>query len=58
MHVSDASLRILAGFLEARTGQQLTMNRRWRVETALRPVMRTHDIASLDQLVGALVARR
>jgi chemotaxis protein methyltransferase CheR len=58
MQVSDASLRILAGFLEARTGQQLTMNRRWRVETALRPVMRAHDVASLDQLVGALVARR
>ncbi|HEX2764681.1 MAG TPA: CheR family methyltransferase, partial [Allosphingosinicella sp.] len=58
MQVSDASLRILAGFLEARTGQQLTMNRRWRVETALRPIMRAHDIASLDQLVGALIARR
>lgn len=58
MQVSDASLRILAGFLEARTGQQLTMNRRWRVETALRPVLRSHDIGSLDQLVGAVVARR
>ena len=36
MEVSDASRRILAGLLEARTGQQLAMNRRWRIETALR----------------------
>lgn len=58
MQVSDASQRILGSFLEARTGQHLTMHRRWRVETALRPVMRAHDIGSLDQLVGALIARR
>ena len=35
MQVSDSSSRILAGLLEARTGQQLTMSRRWRIETAL-----------------------
>ncbi|MEA3054216.1 MAG: chemotaxis protein methyltransferase CheR [Sphingomonadales bacterium] len=58
MQVSDASSRILAGLLEARTGQQLTMSRRWRIETALQPLMRERDIASLDSLVAALVARR
>lgn len=58
MQVSDASSRILAGLLEARTGQQLTMSRRWRIETALQPLMRERDIASLDGLVAALVARR
>jgi chemotaxis protein methyltransferase CheR len=57
MEVSDASSRILAGLLEARTGQQLTMSRRWRLETALQPLMRERDIASLDGLVAALVAR-
>ncbi|HYI39801.1 MAG TPA: protein-glutamate O-methyltransferase CheR [Allosphingosinicella sp.] len=57
MQVSDASSRILAGLLEARTGQQLTMSRRWRIETALQPLMRERDIGSLDGLVGALVAR-
>src|SRR5919112_4696010 len=57
MQVSDASSRILAGLLEARTGQQLTMSRRWRIETALQPLMRERDIASLDSLVAALVAR-
>ncbi|HYE27289.1 MAG TPA: CheR family methyltransferase [Allosphingosinicella sp.] len=57
MEVSDASSRILAGLLESRTGQQLTMSRRWRIETALQPLMRERDIASLDGLVAALVAR-
>lgn len=58
MQVSDASSRILAGLLEARTGQQLTMSRRWRIETALKPLMRERSIASLDGLVAALVARK
>jgi chemotaxis protein methyltransferase CheR len=57
VQVSDSSSRILAGLLEARTGQQLTMSRRWRIETALQPLMRERGIASLDGLVGALVAR-
>jgi chemotaxis protein methyltransferase CheR len=57
MQVSDASSRILAGLLEARTGQQLTMSRRWRIETALQPLMRERGIGSLDGLVAALVAR-
>jgi chemotaxis protein methyltransferase CheR len=58
MQVSDASGRILAGLLEARTGQQLTMSRSWRIETALQPLMRERGIGSLDGLVAALVARR
>ena len=57
MQVSDASSRILAGLLEARTGQHLTMSRRWRIETALQPLMRERKIGSLDGLVAALVAR-
>jgi chemotaxis protein methyltransferase CheR len=58
MEVSDASSRILAGLLEARTGQQLTMSRRWRIETALQSLMRERQINSLDQLVATLVAGR
>lgn len=58
MDVSDASSRILAGLLEARTGQQLTMSRQWRIKTALQTLMRERHIASLDQLVAALVAGR
>jgi chemotaxis protein methyltransferase CheR len=58
MEVSDASSRILAGLLEARTGQQLAMSRRWRFEAVLRSLMRDRGILSLDQLVATLVAGR
>ena len=55
MQVSDSSSRILAGLLEARTGQQLTMSRRWRIETALASLLRERRIASLDELITILV---
>lgn len=55
MQVSDSSSRILASLLEARTGQQLTMNRRWRIETALSQLLRERSITSLDELITILV---
>ena len=55
MEVSDSSSRILAGLLEARTGQQLTMSRRWRIETALSSLLRDRGIATLDELITILV---
>ena len=55
MEISDSSSRILAGLLEARTGQQLTMNRRWRLETALSSLLRERGIASIDELITILV---
>ncbi|HVH48740.1 MAG TPA: protein-glutamate O-methyltransferase CheR [Sphingomicrobium sp.] len=58
MQVSDSSSRILAGLLEARTGQQLTMNRRWRIETALASLMRDRGIPTLDELITILVMGR
>jgi chemotaxis protein methyltransferase CheR len=58
VEVNDASSRILAGLLETRTGQQLTISRRWRIETALRSLMRERDITTLDQLIATLVAGR
>jgi chemotaxis protein methyltransferase CheR len=58
MQVSDSSSRILAGLLEARTGQQLTMNRRWRIETALSALLRERGIATLDELITILVMGR
>ena len=57
MEVSETSRRILASLLEAKTGQQLAMNRRWRIETALASVMRERGYDSIDQLVSRLVAR-
>ena len=55
MQISDSSSRILAGLLEARTGQQLTMSRRWRIETALSTLLRERGIATLDELITILV---
>ncbi|WP_265529731.1 CheR family methyltransferase [Sphingomicrobium marinum] len=55
MEVSDSSSRILAGLLEGRTGQQLTLSRRWRIETALSSVLRARRIATLDELITLLV---
>lgn len=44
----------LSRLLEARTGQQLAASRRWRIETALRSLLRERNIASLDELVSLL----
>jgi chemotaxis protein methyltransferase CheR len=58
LQISDSSSRILAGLLEARTGQQLTMNRRWRIETALSSLLRERGIATLDELITILVMEK
>jgi len=55
VQISDSSTRILAGLLEARTGQQLTMSRRWRIETALSALLREREIGTLDELITILV---
>jgi chemotaxis protein methyltransferase CheR len=55
LQISDSSSRILAGLLEARTGQQLTMSRRWRIETALSSLLRERGISTLDELITILV---
>jgi chemotaxis protein methyltransferase CheR len=55
VQISDSSSRILAGLLEARTGQQLTLSRRWRIETALSSLMRERNISTLDELITILV---
>ena len=57
MEVSDASSRVLARLLEERTGQQLTVSRRWRIETALKSLMRDRGFESLDQLAFQLQGR-
>jgi chemotaxis protein methyltransferase CheR len=58
MEISDSAVRILAGLLEARTGQQLAIGRRWRIDTALRPLIAKYRIATLDELVHRLVSGR
>ena len=54
MEVSQVSYRIIADLLEARTGQQLTEGRRWRIATALSGLFREYGISNLDQLVCLL----
>lgn len=51
---SENALGIVAGLLEARTGQKLTSDRLWRVGTALAGVLRQNDIASLEALADRL----
>ena len=54
MEVSEISYRIIADLLAARTGQQLTASRRWRVASALQGVFRERGIDNVDQLVCLL----
>jgi chemotaxis protein methyltransferase CheR len=58
VEINDVSSRILAGLFETRTGQQLAISRRWRIETALKQLLRERGLSSLDQLIAALVAGR
>lgn len=52
MEMTPLAARSLAALLEQTTGQQLVKARRWLIETALQPVMRKHNISSLDMLAG------
>ncbi len=56
--MSEVSQRIIADLLFARTGQQLTANRRWRIDTALAGLFRERGISNLDQLVCMLADAR
>jgi chemotaxis protein methyltransferase CheR len=55
MSMNDTCGTVLAALLEARTGQHLTMSRRWRIETALQPLLRERGFPTMDALVGALI---
>ena len=54
--VANAVTRHLSALLEARTGQKVTANRAWRIETVLKPVLRHWSFDSVDALVAALPA--
>lgn len=49
------AMTVLARLLEARTGQQISPNRAWRIETALKPVLRMRGHGTLEQLVNDLL---
>lgn len=54
MEVSEASSRILADLLEARTGQQLAPSRRWRIGSALSGLYREEGLAGPEELIARI----
>ena len=53
--VSDSALAVFASLLQARTGQHIAANRAWRLDTALRPLLRERGLDTLDQLISLLL---
>ncbi len=58
MTASANAIRVLAGLLQARTGQQLAASRIWRIEISLKPVLRECGFDSIDALAAAVVSDR
>ena len=54
MNVSDASVDFLSSLLERRAGHPLSRERKYRIESSLGPVLRSHRIDTIDMLVRAL----
>lgn len=55
MSVSDArAYKALSALLEQRTGQTLLANRHWRIDMALKPVMRQNSIPDLETLISLI----
>ncbi|MFZ2995305.1 CheR family methyltransferase [Sphingobium sp.] len=54
---SEGAARILSGLLEARTGQILSEARAWRMETALRPLLKIHGLSDIDDLAARLLGK-
>ena len=52
--MNAGSQKIIADLLSARTGQQLTEDRSWRIGTALSGIFRQIGISNVDQLVCLL----
>jgi chemotaxis protein methyltransferase CheR len=52
---SPVARTVLGALMEARTGQRIAAGRAWRIETALRPLLRDRGLSSLDELVTHLL---
>ncbi len=57
MSCSEKTLALLIGLLEARSGQRIATHRAWRIDTALRPVLQTHNMHNLDELARDMMRR-
>ena len=52
---SPQAVRVLTALLEARTGQELASYRSWRLDTALKPLLKARNLRSLDELVPLIL---
>ena len=52
--LSQGATALIAAIVKQRTGQEITANRTWRIETALQPILRSHECASIDELAAQL----
>jgi chemotaxis protein methyltransferase CheR len=52
---SAGALQVFAALLEQRTGQLIAANREWRIETALKPVLRDRGLTTMDQLAEEII---
>ncbi|AXJ94239.1 MULTISPECIES: protein-glutamate O-methyltransferase CheR [unclassified Sphingomonas] len=55
--ISQLALNVFSSLLEVRTGQQIAAYRSWRIDTALKPLLRARGLGTLDQLVALLLDR-
>lgn len=53
---SSGAINVIGALLEQRTGQQIAANRAWRIETALKTVLRAHGLDSVDALIARLTS--
>ena len=52
---SASAMGVIAALLEQRTGQQIGASRAWRLEAALKPILRDLHLGSMDELASQLV---
>lgn len=52
---ATGAMAVVTALLEQRTGQQIAPTRSWRIETALKPVLRARGLDSLEALVAELL---
>jgi chemotaxis protein methyltransferase CheR len=58
MELTPAMMRAFAGLLKQHTGQDLAAGRHWRIETALKPLLRDRAFPSLESLAASLSDRK
>lgn len=55
---SSGANNVICALLEQHSGQRIEANRIWRIETALKPILRAHCLNNTDELIGRIMAKR